>query len=64
MNKTQSEINQMMDYFKQSTFDVYKNDCIRPCSTMDIYFGVLFNDGATFDGTSFLKIYLKSTVKV
>ena len=53
-----------MDYFKQSTFDVYKNDCIRPCSTMDIYFGVLFNDGATFDGTSFLKIYLKSTVKV
>ena len=31
---------------------------------MDVYFGVLFNDGETYDGSSYLKIYLKPTVKV
>ena len=64
VNKTQGEIYQIMDYYKQLESDVTKRNCIRPCSTMDVYFGVLFNDGLTYDGSSYLKIYLKPTVKV
>ena len=30
---------------------------------MDIFFGILFDDGVRKDGKSFLKIYLKSNIK-
>ena len=53
-----------MDYYKELQSNVTKQKCIRPCLTMDVYFGVLFNDGLTYDGSSYLKIYLKPTVKV
>ena len=64
MNKTQAEIYQIMDYYKELQSNVTKQNCVRPCLTMDVYFGVLFNDGLTYDGSSYLKIYLKPTVKV
>ena len=64
VNKTQAEIYQIMDYYKELQSNVTKQNCVRPCLTMDVYFGVLFNDGLTYDGSSYLKIYLKPTVKV
>ena len=35
-----------------------------PCATMDVKFGVLFNDDKRSDGKSFIRIYMKSYINV
>ena len=62
-NKPQTEIDKMMSIFKKSASNTTTGPCMSPCSSMDIFIGVLFDDGIRNDGKSFLKIYLKSNVK-
>ena len=63
VNKNQTEVDKMMSAFKKSASNTTTGPCMSPCASMDIFFGILFDDGIRKDGKSFLKIYLKSNIK-
>ena len=63
MNKAQSEVDKMMLRFKKSASNTTTGPCMSPCTSMDIFFGVLFGDGIRDDGKSYLQIYLKTNIK-
>ena len=41
----------------------YEGACMLPCASMEVNFGVLFSDNDRNDEKSYMKIYLKSSVK-
>ena len=61
MNKTIGEY-QIIDYYKELETKVAKRNCIRPCTSMDVYLGVVNEESD--DGSSYLRIYMNSDVKV
>ena len=61
--KNQTKVDKMMSAFKKSASNTTTGPCMSPCASMDIFFGILFDDGIRNDGKSFLKIYLKSNIK-
>ena len=63
MNMAQSEVDKMMIRFKKSASNTTTGPCMSPCISMDIFFGVLFDDGIRDDGKSYLQIYLKTNIK-
>ena len=63
VNMAQDVIDKMMFVFEKSFINSTTRTCMSPCVSMDIIFGVLFDDGIRKDGKSFLRIYLKSNVK-
>ena len=63
VNKAQTEVDKMMLAFKKSSSNTTTGPCMSPCTSMDIFFGVLFDDAIINDGKSYLRIYLKSNIK-
>ena len=61
VNKAQTEIDQMMLALEKSLTTT--GPCISPCTSMNIFFGVLFDDAIRNDEKSFLRIYFKSNIK-
>ena len=61
VNKAQAEVDKMMlalEKHKTTT-----GPCKSPCTSMNIDFGVLFDDSIRNDEKSFLRIYFKSNIK-
>ena len=63
VNKTQCEMEKIMSLFEKSASNTTQGACMIPCASMEVNFGVLFSDKDRNDGKSFIKIYLKSSVK-
>ena len=63
VNKSQTEVDEIMLAFKNSSLKTATGTCMSPCTSMDIFFGVLFDDAIRNDGKSFLRVYFKSTIK-
>ena len=61
VNKAQTEIDQMMLALEKSLTTT--GPCMSPCTSMNIFFGVLFDDAIRNDEKSFLRIYFKSNIK-
>ena len=62
LNKSQTEAGKMMIALEKSLTTT--GPCMSPCTSMDIDFGVLFDDAIRNDDKkSFLRIYFKSNIK-
>ena len=58
------KIKKLMKKFRYLASNGQRMNCSIPCSTLNVNFGVLFNDGIRKDGKSQIRIYLKSFVKI
>ena len=61
--KAQTEIDKMMSAYKKFFSTTTTRTCMSPCVSMDIFFGLLFDDTFRNDDKSVLRIYLKSKIK-
>ena len=64
VNKTKDEMKAILQSFEKSVKKSRNETCILPCSSADVYFGVLFHDSIREDGKSKINIYFKSSVDV
>ena len=58
------ETNKLLKRFSFLASNGQRINCSMPCATMDVKFGVLFNDDKRSDGKSFIRIYMKSYINV
>ena len=61
--KAQTKIDKMMSAYKKFYSTTTTRTCMSPCVSMEIFFGLLFDDTFRNDDKSFLRIYLKSKIK-